>query len=414
MKKGIHFILILFTQIGISQTWTTVAPIPEAIRAGNNASYKSIDDAFLFVVSGRNQDGIITTSNQKYQLSTNTWVNLAPHPTGILGASTAILRDTLYTIGGLVTTPGSATRKVHKYSINQDTWSLAANFPVFTVDTDAVAYQDSLIYVVAGYSNKVRVYNGNTNKWRNATSMTPTTQSISWGALTVKNNKLVYMCGSDNFLSSNYFNTVHVGVIDQTDRANIIWSETTPFPGATRTFFDAHPWENGIIMTGGSTDNTFETSSNECYHYNTETDTWTVLPSKPTAWLTGNSGSFFIDNQWKLICSSGFDSTNYIYSTEIFSSPNLSNESFDYHNYCNWKNFRFNQNKINFCIENDLNLDIALYNLQGGLIKSIKQKEYSKGENEILINDFLFRDGIYLCKISNENESKTKKVIIKN
>lgn len=414
MKKGTQIILILFTQICISQTWTTVAPIPEAIRAGNTASYKSNDNGFLFVVSGRNQDGIITTSNQKYQLSTNTWATLAPHPTGVIGASTAILRDTLYTIGGLVTTPGSATRKVHKYSINQNTWSLAANFPVNIVDTDAVAYQDSLIYVAAGYSNKVRIYNSNTNKWRNATSMTPSTQSISWGALTVKNDTLVYMCGADNFLSTNYYNTVRIGVIDQANRANITWSEATPFPGQTRTFFDAHPWENGIIMTGGSTDNTFETSSNECYHYNVGTDTWTILPSKPTAWLTGNSGSLLIDNQWKLICASGYDSTNYVFSTEIFSSTILSDDDFGFFNNCDWKNFNFKQNEIKFCTEDDVELEITLYNIQGSIIKSIARKKYFKGENSIVNNESIFPNGVYLCKISNGFVNQTKKIIIKN
>lgn len=414
MKKGVHILLFFLTQICISQTWTTVAPIPEAIRAGNTAAYKSAGDGFLFVVSGRNQNGLITTSNQKYQLSTNTWTSMTPHPTGIIGASTAILKDTLYTIGGLVTTPGSATRKVHKYNINSDTWSLAANFPINIVDTDAVAYQDSLIYVVAGYSNKVRVYNSTTNKWRNATSMTPTTQSISWGALTVKNDTLVYMCGADNFLSSNYFNTVRIGVIDQSNRANITWSEATPFPGQTRTFFDAHPWQDGIIMTGGSTDNTFETASNECYHYNVGTDTWTILPSKPTAWLTGNSGSLLINDQWKLICASGYDSANYIFSTEIFSSSVLSDTDFTFSNECNWRNFNFKQNEITFCTENDVEIEMVLYNMQGSVVKSIPKKKYMKGENSIFSDGLIFPNGVYLCKISNGLETQTRKIIIKN
>lgn len=414
MKKGVNILFFFLAQICISQTWTTVAPIPEAIRAGNTVAYKSADDGFLFVVSGRNQNGLITTSNQKYQLSTNTWTSMAPHPTGIIGASTAILRDTLYTIGGLVTTPGSATRKVHKYNINSDTWSLAANFPVNIVDTDAVAYQDSLIYVVAGYSNKVRIYNSYTNKWRNATSMTPTTQSISWGALTVKNDTLVYMCGADNFLSSNYFNTVRIGVIDQSNRSNITWSEATPFPGQTRTFFDAHPWEDGIIMTGGSTDNTFETSSNECYHYNVGTDTWTTFPSKPTTWLTGNSGSLFINDQWKLICASGYDSTNYIFSTEIFSSSVLSDTDFTFSNECNWRNFNFKQNEIKFCTENDVEIEVILYNIHGSVINSIPRKKYLKGENSIFSDKLIFPNGVYLCKISNGFESQTRKIIIKN
>lgn len=66
--------------------------------------------------------------------------------------------------------------------------------------------------------------------------------------------------------------------------------------------------------------------------------------------------------------------------TEILSSPILSNNNFDLSNKCNWKNFRFNQNKINFCIENDLNLDIVLYNLQGGLKNYLSKKNTQKAK----------------------------------
>ncbi|NHM07578.1 T9SS type A sorting domain-containing protein [Flavobacterium sp. CYK-4] len=323
MKNNLLLLVLLFNLVSSkAQTWSIAADIPEAIRAGNAASYSKNGDGYLFIASGRNQDGIITTRHQKYELSSDIWTDLAPTPTPIIGASTAIVRDTLYLIGGLVTTPGSAIRKVRKYSINENTWSDARDFPINIVDSDAVAYQDSLIYVAAGYSNRVRVFNTITNTWRLATSF-PTTQTLSWGALTLVGNKLIYMCGATGFQSSNYFNTVRIGTIDQNNRANITWTLGTPFPGNTRTFFDAHPWGNGIIMSGGSTDNTFETHSDECYYYDVDTDTWHQLPSKPTAWLTGNSGSVQMGNTWKLICSSGYQSPNYLYSTEIYTDDDV-------------------------------------------------------------------------------------------
>lgn len=325
MKNKLNLLawLFIFTTVH-SQTWSVGVNIPEAIRAGNTAAYSKNGDGYLFVASGRNQDGIVTTRHQRYQLSTNSWTDLAPTPVPILGASTAIVKDTLYIIGGLSDQPGGGgIRKVRKYSIDENTWAEAANFPTSIVDTDAVTYQDSLIYVVAGYSNRARVFNTITNTWRNATSLTATFENISWGALTAVNNKLIYMCGSAGFQSPNYYNTVRIGTIDQSNRANITWTLGTPFPGNTRTFFDAHPWGNGIIMTGGSTDNTFETHSDECYYYDVDTDTWYQLPSKPTAWLTGNSGSVQIGNTWKLICTSGYQSPNYLYSTEIYTDDDV-------------------------------------------------------------------------------------------
>ncbi len=397
--------IILCSKLSNAQTWSTGANIPEAIRAGNTASYSKDGDGYLFVASGRNQDGIITTRHQKYQLSTNSWTDLAPHPTGILGASTAIVKDTMYVIGGVLTTPGSAIRTVRKYSINENTWSNAANFPVSIVDSDAVAYQDSLIYVVAGYSNRVRVFNTIKNTWRLATSF-PTTQTLSWGALTVVNNTLVYMCGATGFQSTNYFNTVRVGVIDQTNRANITWTEETPFPGATRTFFDAHPWGNGIIMTGGSTDNTFETNSDECYYYDVATNTWFELPTKPTSWLTGNSGSIQIGDTWKLICASGYGSPGYLYQTEIYTDDDvLGTDHFNSKNIS--MQLKPNPAKDILTIQTQEKIkDIIVFNMLGEKVTTKKVSENS-------IDVSLLSQGIYIISVSDEHEKMYTSKFIK-
>lgn len=324
-------IIIMANTVVNAQTWTTGEDIPQAFRASNVAAYKNPlnNNGYLFLISGRDSNGNITSRNQRFDIANNVWADMANAPTGILGASTAIVKDSIYIIGGLTTTPGNAIRKVRKYSINQNTWTDKADFPVNIVDSDAVSYQDSLIYVTAGYNSRVRVFNTITNQWRDATSMTTPLESIAWGALTIHGNKLIYMCGTDDFFSQNYFNTVRIGTIDQNNRANITWTTGTSFPGQTRTFFDAHSWGNGIIMTGGSTDNTFDTNSDECYFYNVDADIWTQLPSKPTSWVTGNSASLYIDNQWKLICASGYNNSGYLLSTEIYTEDNLNSDVFN-------------------------------------------------------------------------------------
>src|SRR5690606_36127894 len=81
--------------------WSAGSDIPERIRAGQTIGYSDGSDGYLFIVSGRNQNGIITPITQRYQLSTGTWTNVAPPPTQLLGGSIAILKDTIYTIGGL-------------------------------------------------------------------------------------------------------------------------------------------------------------------------------------------------------------------------------------------------------------------------------------------------------------------------
>lgn len=414
-KLLITSILVAVFQSAAAQVWTTGATMPEIVRAGNTASYSSNGEDYLFVVSGRNADGFINNKNYKYQLSTDSWTEVANHPTGILSCGTVILKDSLYTIGGVVTTPGAYTRKVYKYSINENTWSQVADHPVNIIDTEAVAYQDSLIYVVGGFNTrKVRVYNSAKNSWRDATSITPPGQTISWGSLAVRNDTLVYMCGARNFLSNLYDNTVRIGVIDQNDRSVINWTTATPFPGESRTFFDTHPWQNGLIMTGGSTDNTFETASDECYYYNVGNDSWLQLPSKPTAWNTGNSGSFLANDEWKLVCTAGYNN-GYLEPTEIFSSPVLSNSAFNYANNCGIKNLVITQNPnpvLKICLDTADSIQVNLYSLTGTLVYTIPQKNCMQGQNDIPFANDVLRSGIYICVVSNTSESISKKLII--
>src|SRR5690606_41911737 len=97
MKKLLFYIVFFSLAIpnAIAQ-WSAGSDIPERIRAGQTIGYSDGNDGYLFMVSGRNQDGIITPITQRYQLSTDTWTNVAPPPTQLLGGSIAILTDTIY------------------------------------------------------------------------------------------------------------------------------------------------------------------------------------------------------------------------------------------------------------------------------------------------------------------------------
>jgi len=396
-----------------SQSWHARADIPLAVRAGNTAGYSKNGDSFLFIVSGRDYNGVITKKNQRYQMSTNTWTNLADHPTGLLGGATTILKDSLYVIGGLHTTPGSAGKRCYKYSINEDAWIQIANFPVNITDAKAVSYQDSLIYVTGGYSGNTYVYNSKYNRWRAATAVIPG-GSLSWNGFSIKNDTLVVVCGTVGFMSTNYFNTVRRGVINQNDRAQIVWTEGTPFPGQTRTFFDSYTWKNGIIMTGGSTDNTFETTSDECYSYNVGTDSWTQLPPKPTTWVTGNSASVQIGEDWALICASGYG-TGYLQRTEILSTTPLAVEEIDEMAYCDWKNFRIVYEKnpsIHFCLQENANIDLSLVDTNGRTVKTMRNIATMAGIHNVPIDDGGLEKGVYYCILKQDSATVAKKMLV--
>ncbi len=324
-KKQLQFLAAGLTCLTLSaqaQTWQSGTDIPIPVRAGNTAAYSKSGNGHLYIASGRNTEGAIIKTLQHYNLNTNTWDTLAPHPTGLLGGGTAVLKDSLYLVGGVVNPPGAGQTTVYRYNIVANTWSQVADCPFAVVDGKAVAYKDSLIYVAGGYggadSGNVTVYNAQTNTWRQATPI-PTTGRINFGGFAISGDTLIYMCGTDYFSSPTYFNTVYLGIISATDKSVINWIPGAPFPGNTRSFFDAHNWGSGrIIMTGGSTDNTFNSPSDECYLYKLADNSWTPLPSKPKRWLTGQSGSVQLPgNTWKLICASGYD-TAYMNENEIF------------------------------------------------------------------------------------------------
>lgn len=302
--------------------WSSGTNIAIPVRAGNTASYSKNNNGYLFIVSGRDQNDQIIKTTQRYNVNSNIWDTLNPHPTGLLGGATTILKDSLYIVGGVVNPPGSGQTTVYKFSINQNQWSTVQDIPTLDVDSKAVSYQDSLIYVAGGVTGlsaqgTVFLYNAVSNSWRQATSFTFSGRR-NFGGFAVAGDTLIYMCGTNAFGSTITFDSVYVGVISQSDRSVINWTRGANFPGQTRSFFDACTWGNrGIIMTGGSTDNTFSSPSNECYTYSPGRNVWTKLPDKPTAWLTGQSGSVRLSNNvWKLICAGGYNN-GYLSANEI-------------------------------------------------------------------------------------------------
>jgi N-acetylneuraminic acid mutarotase len=387
-----------------AQTWTTGADIPVPVRAGNTAAYvRNGSDAFLYVASGRMANGQLTKKLQRYEVNTDLWTEHAPHPTGLLGGATAVVGDSLYVIGGVINPPGNGTNKVYRYNIDADVWSAVANLPIGIVDAKAVAYQDSLIYVVGGLGGtaggKVYVYNAPKNLWRVCTSI-PVAYNLNFGGLAIAGDTIIYMCGTSAFGSANFFNTVHVGTIDQSNRSNITWTQGAPFPGNTRTFFDAHAWQNGIVMTGGSTDNTFNTPSDECYAYDAGADAWSVMPTKPTPWLTGQSASVRLSNgQWKLLCTSGYN-TEYLAQTELLETePTVGTQPLPGQEAHFWLKVQNPASNASILVQYELSArttaTITLTNALGQSIKAVPMGQQGAGTYSITIQTDTLPAGRY-------------------
>jgi N-acetylneuraminic acid mutarotase len=422
MKKKLQLLTLFiasFISHGYSQAWSAGKDILHAIRGGNIASYTNANDSYLFIVSGRDAGRVIQTT-QRYTVSTNTWDTLAPHSTGLLGGAITTLNNSIYVIGGVINPPGFGQDTVHKFDILQNKWSTVAPYPYAIVDAKAVSYQDSLIYTAGGFgdidSACVMLYNSNTNSWRKATTI-PAATSLNFGGFARAGDKLLYVCGTDGFGSSNYFNTVYIGTISQQNRAHITWKTGTAFPGQTRSFFDAHTWMNNcVIMTGGSTNNSFDTWSDECYVFNPANETWTQLPNKPTAWLTGQSGTVKLaNNSWELICAGGFNE-DYITKTELLKQETAAaideNENTSsvtvFQNIPNpFKSYTTITYQVN---EKNEFINITVYGALGQVVDTLVNEKQTTGVHAIQYNSSL-KAGIYYYKVTAGRTSQTLKMI---
>lgn len=409
------FILLSLMMLNmVSAQWTSGADIPEGIRAGNTISHIQDGMGYIYLFGGRNADSEISKKSYRYSLSENTWETMADLPTETLGSSGARIGDNIYIVGGGV--PGAATNRVHKYSISGNSWSQVANFPRIYGDGDAVNYQDSLIYVIGSYNTeRTYVYNVNTDKWREGTAVPSPGFALSYGALSVYGNKLIYVGGSNGTFATTYWNTVWIGEIDQNNRSQITWTEGTPYPGMTRTFFEIAPWQNGVILSGGTTDNTFNTFTNENYLYNVELNTWTELTPKPTAWNTGNAASLFIDGKWKLVCTGGY-AVDYLPNTEIYTQENLSISDTDTAS-CHLKHTKTIGGKnpsLSFCTTDNGHVELVIWDAQGRLINHQKSIAQSAGKHLVSLKQFNLKSGIYFCQLSQNGISTTQKIQIIN
>ncbi len=377
MRKQLLILALVCPTLFRAQSWETAANINIPVRAGNTVSYSSGGNHWLYIISGRDQNNLMLKSLQRYHVNTNNWDTLAPHPTGLLGGATAIIQDSIY-----------------------------------------------VVYAAGGYAGgntgTVMLYNARTNAWRSATPF-PSGGKRSFGGFTRIGDTLMYMCGTLAFGSSSVFNTVYVGIIDQNDHALINWTTGANFPGQTRSFFDAAPWgSKGMIMTGGSTNNSFSTNSPECYVYSPGNNTWTQLPDKPTSWLTGQSASVELPgNVWKLICASGYKNA-YLQQTEILTDTlfptginttvagNYSQASLRQ----NFPNPADSQTLISFTLKAAAKVSLVIYDNKMKKVSTLYNGYLQAGEHRFTANVTNLPVGAYYYTLQSEQFSLSRKMCI--
>ena len=157
----------------VAGLWQTAPALPGP-RMGHAALVFGGD---LVVAGGITGPGEHTASVIRLRPGADAWDSLAPMPYELTGLALAVVRDTLYAVGGdgpLLLRP---ERALFAYDAGADTWGERAQIPDWRVGTEAVAVADEL-WLVGGYVSRttehgpivpgdtILVYEPGADEWR--------------------------------------------------------------------------------------------------------------------------------------------------------------------------------------------------------------------------------------------------------
>jgi N-acetylneuraminic acid mutarotase len=249
-------------------------PLPIPVSNNAVASMKSRGSLLLFTLMGmgskKTWDAV---SNAAYSLDPDTgkWaeIHAVPGTAGRLAAAAVGAREHIFLFGGyVVDAQGGETTlsDVNVYEPLTDRWFRAEDMPVPVDDAVAGVYRDRFIYLVSGWSKTdtvraVQVYDGQKNKWSQATPITGTPVFGHAGALV--GDTIVYVDGAHKNPAGDQPKYVAseecwMGKIDHHDPAKIQWSKLPNHPGTARYRIAAGASEKDqMIYFSGGTDNPY-------------------------------------------------------------------------------------------------------------------------------------------------------------
>jgi hypothetical protein len=305
---------IMTNQKALLGGWTSGANVLKSRYAGRGVTYTQNDTSWLYFIGG-DPDGSGNGIKQvdKYDINTDTWINVDSMSTSLAYFGAARLKDSIYTIGGLVTGYfSSATTIVQMYGIGGNYWTIRTPLPIPIGWAECVGYQDSLIYCIGGMPNgtsnssdTVFLYNCYTNTWRSATSLPVARLG---GGCSLVGDTIVYVGGTSGGWAGTTDKVVYRGVISQANRSIITWTTGLNYAGTGKWRLSCAPWGcRGIILAGGSQSN-WDVST-ECYVYSPGANTWTLQANLLEATSSSQIGSVLYSSSsdiYKLVAASGF------------------------------------------------------------------------------------------------------------
>lgn len=275
MKLFVSFLAqFLIFSVSYAQFSTELlAPLPEAIT--NNAVCGAQINGQKFIYSFGGMDTTKSYSgihNRSYKLNvtTNTWISLPnlPSPITKIAAGASCIDSIIYIIGGYqVLSNGNeiSHTSVHRFSMLGDTFLVDGSpLPKATDDHVQAVYQDSLIYVITGWSQNtnipnVQIYNPTLDIWLTGTPVPNNHLYKSFGASgSILEDTIYYFGGAQYGTNFPIQRTLRKGWINPSKVTDIKWSIDTLNYDIVGYRMASTVFQNELLWIGGA---------NQTYNY---------------------------------------------------------------------------------------------------------------------------------------------------
>lgn len=235
------FLLFILLPFSLNaQGWGELSPMPE--RVTNNAVTAAQVNGEWYVYSFAGMDSTKSCEGDhlrswRYSLSADSWESIpdVPDPLGgKIAAGASVIKGKIYVVGGYHITPDCnelSSAKIHIFDPVLNEWLPdGADLPLPIDDQVQAVWNDSLLYVVTGWSNttnveEVQIYNPTTDSWLLGTPIPGLTSWKVFGASGVILGDTLYYAGGATLSGSfNASNAFRKGAINPNDPAQIEWS----------------------------------------------------------------------------------------------------------------------------------------------------------------------------------------------
>ncbi|XP_052256287.1 kelch-like protein 12 isoform X2 [Dreissena polymorpha] len=140
-----------------ANTWTFVAPLPQALKLTTSVSFRGK----LFVFGGENADNIVNTA-YRYDPTLDIWTQLTPMNTGRVLAGSVVHKGKIYVVGGngqvsdkwkREQLPEFCVSSVEIYDPDSNSWSIGPELPNALCGAGVVKFGDTIL-IVGGEDDK--------------------------------------------------------------------------------------------------------------------------------------------------------------------------------------------------------------------------------------------------------------------